>query len=172
MKFIQKAIEKVKPPFEKGGKLEKYYFLFESIETFLFVPKETTLGKGVQIRDGVDLKRFMITVIFALTPALVFGIYNVGYQHFLAIGVEPLSSWDIWQVGLLRVVPIVIVAYVAGLFITEFAFSVIRQHPINEGYLVSGMLIPLVMPPTIPLWQVAMASIFAVVIAKEAFGGV
>ena len=171
MKFIQKAIEKVKPPFEKGGKLEKYYFLFESIETFLFVPKETTQSRGVQIRDGVDLKRFMITVIFALTPALIFGTYNVGYQHFLAIGVEPASSWDIWWVGILRVVPIVIVAYVAGLFITEFAFSVIRQHPINEGYLVSGMLIPLVMPPTIPLWQVALASIFAVIIAKEAFGG-
>jgi len=113
----------------------------------------------------------MITVIVALTPALIFGIYNVGYQHFLAIGVEPASSLDIWYVGALRVVPIVIVAYVAGLFLTEFVFSVVRQHPINEGYLVSGMLIPLVMPPTIPLWQVALASIFAVVIAKEAFGG-
>ncbi len=171
MKFIQQAIDKVKPAFEKGGKLEKYYFLFESIETFLFVPKETTLRKGVQIRDGVDLKRFMMTVIIALLPALVFGTYNVGYQYYQATGLEPAGSWDLWWIGIQRVVPIVIVSYVFGLFITEFAFSVIRQHPINEGYLVSGILIPMVLPPTIPLWQVAIASIFAVVIAKEAFGG-
>jgi len=171
MKFLQKAIDLVKPPFEKGGKLEKYYYLFESVETLLFVPRATTHNHGVQIRDGVDLKRFMMTVIISLMPALIFGMYNVGYQYFLATGIEPASTWDIWWVGIQRVLPIVIVAYVAGLFLTEFAFSVIRQHPINEGYLVSGMLIPLVMPPTIPLWQVAMASIFAVVIAKEAFGG-
>ncbi len=171
MKFLQKAVDLVKPPFEKGGKLEKFYYLFESVETLLFVPKTTTRNHGVQIRDGVDLKRFMMTVILSLMPALIFGMYNVGYQYFQAIGIEPASTWDIWWVGIQRVLPIVIVAYVAGLFLTEFAFSVIRQHPINEGYLVSGMLIPLVMPPTIPLWQVAMASIFAVVIAKEAFGG-
>ncbi len=171
MKFIQQAIDKVKPAFEKGGKLEKYYFLFESIETFLFVPKETTLRKGVQIRDGVDLKRFMITVVIALLPALVFGTYNVGYQYYQATGLEPAGSWDLWWIGIQRVVPIVIVSYVFGLFITEFAFSVIRQHPINEGFLVTGILIPMVLPPTIPLWQVAVATVFAVVIAKEAFGG-
>jgi Na+-transporting NADH:ubiquinone oxidoreductase subunit B len=171
MKFLEKAIDKVKPPFEKGGKLEKYYYLFESVETFLFVPNVTTKAKGVQIRDGVDLKRFMVTVIIAMLPALVFGTYNVGYQYYQAIGVEPSSAWDLWWVGIQKVVPITIVSYVAGLAIAEFAFSVIRQHPINEGYLVSGMLIPLIMPPTIPLWQVAVASIFAVVIAKEAFGG-
>jgi Na+-transporting NADH:ubiquinone oxidoreductase subunit B len=171
MKFLQNAIDKVKPPFEKGGKLEKYYFLFESVETFLFVPKDTTLRRGVQIRDGVDLKRFMMTVILALLPALVFGTYNVGYQYYAATGLEPSGSWDIWWIGIQRVVPIIIVSYVAGLFVTEFIFSVVRQHPINEGYLVSGILIPMVMPPTIPLWQVALACIFAVVIAKEAFGG-
>jgi Na+-transporting NADH:ubiquinone oxidoreductase subunit B len=171
MKFLQDAIDKVKPAFEKGGKLEKYYFLFESIETFLFVPKDTTLNRGVQIRDGVDLKRFMMTVILALLPALVFGTYNVGYQYYAATGLEPTGSWDIWWIGIQRVVPIIIVSYVAGLFVTEFIFSVVRQHPINEGYLVSGILIPMVMPPTIPLWQVALACIFAVVIAKEAFGG-
>lgn len=171
MKFLEDTIEKLRAPFEKGGKLERYYYLFESIETFLFVPKEVTHVKGVQIRDGVDLKRFMVTVIVSLLPALVFGTYNVGYQYFQAIGQEPASTWAIWWIGIQRVVPIVIVSYVAGLAIAEFTFSVIRQHPINEGYLVSGMLIPLVMPPTIPLWQVALASIFAVVIAKEAFGG-
>ena len=171
MKFLQDAIDKVKPPFEKGGKLEKYYYLFESIETFLFVPAVTTAKTGVQIRDKIDLKRFMGTVIVALLPALIFGTYNVGYQHYQAIGLEPASSWDLWWIGIQRVVPIIIVSYVAGLFVAEFAFSVVRQHPINEGYLVSGILIPMVMPPTIPLWQVAMAAIFAVVIAKEAFGG-
>ena len=171
MKFIEKAVDKVKIPFEKGGKLERYYYLFEAIESFLLVSKDTTLSKGVQIRDGVDLKRFMMTVVYALLPALVFGTYNVGYQYFQATGLEPSGSWDIWWIGIQRVVPIIIVAYVAGLFVAEFAFSVIRQHPINEGYLVSGILIPLVVPPTLPLWQVAVASIFAVVIAKEAFGG-
>ena len=171
MKFIEKAVDKVKVPFEKGGKLERYYYLFEAFESFLLVSKDTTLSKGVQIRDGVDLKRFMMTVVYALLPALVFGTYNVGYQYFQATGLEPSGSWDIWWIGIQRVVPIIIVAYVAGLFVAEFAFSVIRQHPINEGYLVSGILIPLVVPPTLPLWQVAVASIFAVVIAKEAFGG-
>ncbi len=171
MKFLLNAINKVKPHFEKGGKLEKYYFLFESVETFLFVPPDTTRNKGVQIRDAVDLKRFMMTVIIALLPALIFGTYNVGYQYYQATGLEPGSSWDLWWVGIQRVVPIIIVSYVFGLFISEFAFSVIRQHPINEGYLVTGLLVPLVLPPTIPLWQVAVACVFAVVIAKEAFGG-
>jgi len=171
MKFIEKAVDKARVPFEKGGKLERYYYLFEAFESFLFVSKDTTLSKGVQIRDNVDLKRFMMTVIYSLLPALIFGIYNVGYQYYQATGLVPTGSWDIWWIGIQRVVPIIIVAYVAGLFIAEFTFSAIRQHPINEGYLVTGLLIPLVMPPTIPLWQVALASIFAVVIAKEAFGG-
>ncbi len=171
MKFIRNIVEKAKVPFEKGGKLEKYHHLFETIDTLLFVPNETTRLKGVQVRDAVDLKRFMITVIISLVPALLFGMYNVGYQYYEATGLEPASSWDLWWIGIQRVVPIIIVSYVFGLFITEFAFSVIRKHPINEGYLVSGILIPMVMPPTMPLWQVAVAAIFAVVMAKEAFGG-
>ncbi|MCB0505478.1 MAG: NADH:ubiquinone reductase (Na(+)-transporting) subunit B [Cyclobacteriaceae bacterium] len=171
MKFIRDIVEKAKVPFEKGGKLERFYYLFESVDTFLFVPNETTKIKGVQVRDAVDLKRFMMTVIIALLPALVFGTYNIGYQYYHAIGQEPASSWDMWWIGIQRVVPIIIVSYVFGLFIAEFAFSVVRKHPINEGYLVTGILIPLVMPPTIPLWQVALASVFAVVFAKEAFGG-
>ena len=171
MKFLRDIVAKAKVPFEKGGKLERFYYLFESVDTFLFVPNETTKMKGVQVRDANDLKRFMMTVIIALLPALVFGTYNVGYQYYHAIGQEPASSWDMWWIGIQRVVPIIIVSYVFGLFIAEFAFSVVRQHPINEGYLVTGILIPLVMPPTIPLWQVALASIFAVFFAKEAFGG-
>ncbi len=171
MKFIRNIVEKAKVPFEKGGKLEKYHHLFETIDTLLFVPNETTRLKGVQVRDAVDLKRFMVTVIVALLPALLFGMYNVGYQYYAAVGLEPTSAWDLWWVGIQRVVPIIIITYVFGLFITEFAFSVIRKHPINEGFLVSGILIPMVLPPTIPLWQVAFASIFAVVMAKEAFGG-
>lgn len=171
MKFIRNIVEKAKVPFEKGGKLEKYHHLFETVDTLLFVPNETTKLKGVQVRDAVDLKRFMMTVIIALVPALLFGMYNVGYQYYAATGLEPTSSWDLWWIGIQRVVPVIIVSYLFGLFITEFAFSVIRKHPINEGYLVSGILIPMVMPPTMPLWQVAVASIFAVVMAKEAFGG-
>jgi len=171
MKFIRNIVEKAKVPFEKGGKLEKYHHLFETIDTLLFVPNETTRLKGVQVRDAVDLKRFMMTVIISLLPALLFGMYNVGYQYYAAVGLEPTSAWDLWWVGIQRVVPIIIITYVFGLFVTEFAFSVIRKHPINEGFLVSGILIPMVMPPTIPLWQVAFASIFAVVMAKEAFGG-
>ena len=171
MKFLRDIVDKAKVPFLKGGKLEKYHHLFDTVDTLLFVPNETTKLKGVQVRDAVDLKRFMMTVIIALLPALVFGTYNVGYQYFLAIGQEPTSAWDMWWIGIQRVVPIIIVSYLFGLFITEFAFSVIRKHPINEGYLVSGLLIPMVLPPTMPLWQVAVASIFAVVLAKEAFGG-
>ncbi len=171
MKFIRDILDKAKVPFEKGNKLEKYHHLFETVETLMFVPNETTKFKGVQVRDAVDLKRFMMTVIIALVPALLFGMYNVGYQYYAAVGLEPTSSWDLWWVGIQRVIPIIIITYLFGLFITEFAFSVIRKHPINEGFLVSGILIPLVMPPTIPLWEVAFASIFAVVIAKEAFGG-
>ncbi len=171
MKFIRNILDKAKVPFEKGNKLEKYHHLFETVETLMFVPNETTRLKGVQVRDAVDLKRFMMTVIIALVPALLFGMYNVGYQYYAAVGLEPTSSWDLWWVGIQRVIPIIIITYLFGLFITEFAFSVIRKHPINEGFLVSGILIPMVMPPTIPLWQVAFASIFAVVMAKEAFGG-
>jgi len=124
MKFIRDIVDKAKVPFEKGGKLEKYHHLFDGVDTLLFVPNETTKLKGVQVRDAVDLKRFMMTVIIALLPALVFGTYNVGYQYFIAIGQEPASAWDMWWIGIQRVVPIVIVSYLFGLLITEFAFSV------------------------------------------------
>lgn len=169
MQFLRDQLDKVKPHFEKGGKWEKFYFIYEAHDTLLFAPNHTTGAKGVQVRDAIDMKRMMMTVIIAMIPCLLFGIYNVGYQHFLALGQEA-SIVDMLLVGSIQVIPIVVVSYAVGLG-TEFAIATIRQHPINEGYLVTGMLIPLVMPPDIPLWQVALATIFAVVIAKEAFGG-
>ena len=126
--------------------------------------------KGAQIRDAIDLKRLMMTVIVAMVPCLLFGIWNVGHQHFLAIGQPDAALGDKILIGSLQVIPIVIVSYGVGLGI-EFVFGIIRKHPINEGFLVTGMLIPLVMPPGIPLWEVGVATAFAVIIGKEAFGG-
>ncbi len=169
MKFLRNTLDKAKHNFEKGGKFEKYYYAFEALETFAFSPNTTTSAKGVQIRDAIDLKRLMMTVIIAMTPCLIFGIFNVGHQHFLAIGQEA-GMMDKFWIGVIQVLPIIIVSYGVGLGI-EFVFSTLRRHPVNEGYLVTGMLIPLVMPPDIPLWQVAVATAFAVIIGKEAFGG-
>lgn len=169
MKALREILDKQKPLFEKGGKYEKFYYLFEANETFLFTPNHVTGAKGAQIRDANNLKRYMMTVVIAMIPCLLFGIWNMGYQHFLAVGEEP-EFWNSVLLGAGLVLPIVLVAYVAG-GIVEVIFAVIRKHPINEGFLVTGMLIPLIMPVTIPLWQVALATIFSVVIAKEVFGG-
>jgi Na+-transporting NADH:ubiquinone oxidoreductase subunit B len=141
----------------------------DAFDTFLFAPNTTTPAKGAHIRDGIDLKRLMITVVIAMIPCLLFGIYNTGYQHYLATGKEG-TLIDYIITGAIAVLPVVVVSYAVGLTV-EFIFASIRRHPVNEGYLVSGMLIPLTLPPTIPLWQVALASIFAVVVAKEVFGG-
>lgn len=169
MKVLRDLLEKQKPMFEKGGKLEKFYYLFEAGETFLFTPNQTASHKGVQVHDAIDLKRLMMTVVIAMLPPLLFGMWNVGHQHFLAVG-EGATFMEKFLLGAQLVLPIVIVAYAAG-GIVEAIFAVIRKHPINEGFLVTGMLIPLILPVTIPLWQVALATIFAVVIAKEVFGG-
>ncbi|HCM78088.1 MAG TPA: NADH:ubiquinone reductase (Na(+)-transporting) subunit B [Cytophagales bacterium] len=170
MKFLRNQFDKVKHNFEKGGKLEKYYYAYEALETFAFSPNTVNGEKGAQIRDAVDLKRLMMTVIIAMIPCLLFGIWNVGHQHFLAIGEPGAALADKIWIGSIKVLPIVIVSYAVGLGV-EFVFATIRRHPVNEGYLVTGMLIPLVLPPDIPLWQVAIATIFAVIIGKEAFGG-
>jgi Na+-transporting NADH:ubiquinone oxidoreductase subunit B len=169
MKFLRDALDKVKPNFEKGGKWEKFYYIYEAHETLLFVPNSTTNPKGVQIRDAVDMKRMMMTVIIAMVPCLLFGIWNAGHQHFLATG-QTGALLDEIMIGAMLVVPIIAVSYTVGLGI-EFTFATIRRHDVNEGFLVSGMLIPLVMPASIPLWQVAMATAFAVIIGKEVFGG-
>lgn len=170
MKFLRNQLDKVKHQFEKGGKLEKYFYAYEAMDTFLFAPNTTNEVKGSQIRDAIDLKRLMMTVIIAMVPCLLFGIYNVGHQHFLAIGNAGATLGQKIGVGLWQVLPIVVVSYAVGLGI-EFVFAIIRKHPVNEGFLVTGMLIPLVMPPDIPLWQVGVATAFAVIIGKEAFGG-
>jgi Na+-transporting NADH:ubiquinone oxidoreductase subunit B len=173
MKFLRELLDKQKPLFQKGGKFENLYYMFEAGETFMFSPNHTTPIKGAQVKDAIDLKRMMITVVIAMIPCLLFGIYNAGHQHFLAVG-ETAGLWEDFGskmlLGLELVLPIVIVAYAAG-GLVEVVFAVIRKHPINEGFLVTGMLIPLIVPPTLPLWQVALATVFAVVIAKEVFGG-
>lgn len=168
MKAIRKLVDNIKPTFSKGGKLGFLHSTFDAFETFLFVPNLVT-KKGTHIRDSIDLKRTMTMVIFALTPALLFGMYNVGHQHALATG----ASMDFWQTffyGFLRVIPMVIVSYGVGLGI-EFASAQIRGHEVNEGYLVTGMLIPLIMPVDLPLWMLALAVAFSVIIGKEVFGG-
>ncbi len=170
MKFLRNQLDKVKHNFEKGQKWEKYFYAYEAIDTLMFAPNTTNDAKGSQIRDAVDLKRLMMTVIIAMMPCLLFGIWNVGDQHFLAIGQAGATLGDKLWVGAIQVVPIIIISYGVGLGI-EFIFATFRRHPVNEGFLVTGMLIPLVMPPDIPLWQVAVATAFAVIIGKEAFGG-
>ncbi len=169
MDFFRKQLDGVKHHFEKGGKWEKFFYIYEGFETFLFVPNSVAPVKGTQVRDAIDMKRLMITVVISMIPCLLFGMYNVGHQHFLATGVDG-SFIDKFLIGIKQVVPVIIISYVVGLGI-EFAFTVFRKHPVNEGFLVTGMLIPLVMPPDIPLWQVGLATAFAVVIGKEAFGG-
>ena len=169
MQFLRNALDKVKPHFEKGGKWEKYFYIYEAHETLLFAPNSTTHSKGVQVRDAIDMKRLMITVIIAMLPCLIFGMWNAGHQHFLAVG-ESADFIQKFILGATLVVPIVVVSYATGLSI-EFTVATIRRHEVNEGFLVTGMLIPLIMPPTIPLWQVALATAFAVIIGKEAFGG-
>ena len=169
MKLLRKIFDSQKPLFQKGGKFEKGYYLFEALEAFLFVPDHVTSKKGVHVKDAIDLKRLMMTVVIAMIPCLLFGIWNVGHQHFLANG-SSVSFLEKIIFGSKVVLPVVLVSYTAG-GIVEVIFSTIRRHPINEGFLVTGMLIPLIMPPGIPLWQVALATVFAITVAKEVFGG-
>jgi Na+-transporting NADH:ubiquinone oxidoreductase subunit B len=168
MKGLRKYVDKIKPQFEKGGRFEKLHSTFEAFETFLFVPNHVT-SNGTHIRDSIDMKRTMALVVIAMVPALLFGMWNTGYQHFLSIG-EQADFWQTFFFGFLKVLPLIIVSYVTGLGI-EFIFAQIRGHEVNEGFLVSGMLIPLVMPVDVPLWMVAVSTAFAVVIGKEVFGG-
>ena len=167
-KFLRNNIDLIKRNFQKGEKFEKFAPAVNAFDTFLFVPNHTT-QKGSHIRDAVDLKRTMVTVIIALMPVLIYGIYNTGYQYYIQIG-ESFTFLDAFYHGSLKIIPMIIVSYVVGLSI-EFAFAVYRGHEVNEGYLVTGLLIPMIMPVDIPLWMVAISVAFAVLIAKEAFGG-
>jgi Na+-transporting NADH:ubiquinone oxidoreductase subunit B len=170
-KLLRGIVDAVKPPFEKGGKLGFLHSTFDAFETFLFVP-DTVTKKGAHIRDAVDLKRSIFMVVLALIPALLFGMYNTGLQHFRAVGdvAAAASIWGCWWYGFVRVLPIIIVSYIVGLGI-EFAFAQKRGHEVNEGFLATGLLVPLVMPIDVPLWMVALAVAFAVIFGKEVFGG-
>ena len=168
MNGLRNFVDKIKPTFEKGGKLGFLHSTFDAFETFLFVPNTVT-RKGAHVRDCVDLKRVMIMVVIALVPAMLFGIWNTGYQHNIAFGLD----WGFWNMvgyGLVKVLPLYIVSYLVGLGI-EFVSAQIQGHEVNEGYLVSGMLIPLIVPVDVPLWMLAIAVAFAVIIGKEVFGG-
>ena len=168
MNGLRNLVDKIKPTFEKGGKLGFLHSTFDAFETFLFVPNTVT-KRGTHVRDCVDLKRVMIMVVLALVPAMLFGIWNTGYQHSLAFGLN-WGFTDIVLYGLVKVLPLYVVAYLVGLAI-EFVSAQIQGHEVNEGYLVSGMLIPLIVPVDVPLWMLAIAVAFAVIIGKEVFGG-
>jgi len=168
MKALHEFLERIRPLFKKGGRLSMFRSTFDAFDTFLFVPGKVTTG-GSHIRDAIDLKRTMSVVIIALMPALLFGMWNVGYQRSLSIGADWSLLQNFWY-GFLVVLPIIIVSYVSGLAV-EFIFAQIKGHEVNEGFLVSGMLIPMIMPPDVPLWMVAVATVFAVIIGKEIFGG-
>lgn len=168
MEWIRQRLDKIKQPFQKGRKYEKFAPAINALDTFLFTPNHTT-QKGAHIRDAVDLKRTMITVVLALVPALIFGMWNGGYQYYSQLG-ESFTFWDAIGHGALKIIPMIAVSYAVGLGI-EFAFAIFRGHEVNEGYLVTGLLIPMIMPIDIPLWMVALSVVFAVLIGKEAFGG-
>ncbi|MGL5317121.1 MAG: NADH:ubiquinone reductase (Na(+)-transporting) subunit B [Bacteroidales bacterium] len=170
MKALRNYIDKIKPNFEEGGKLSMFHSVFDGFETFLFTPNSTS-KTGVHIHDSIDSKRTMSVVILALLPALLFGMYNVGYQHYMAIGqLDATSFFNVFLFGFLAVLPKIVVSYGVGLGI-EFVVAQWKKHEIQEGFLVSGMLIPMIVPIDTPLWMIAVATAFAVVFAKEIFGG-
>ena len=166
--LLKGLLERIEPLFEKGGKLEKLYPAYDAFATLAFVLPNRTEA-GAHIRDDFDSKRMMVTVILALIPCTLVGIYNIGLQRLLAMGVEPAFAPALVQ-GLIRFLPILIVTYAVGLG-WEFLFAVVRRHEVSEGFLVSGFLVALIVPPSIPLWQLAVATTFGVIIGKEIFGG-
>ena len=168
MKLLKNILSSIKPYFEKDGKLENFYPAYDAFETFLFVPDHTT-HKGAHIKDAIDLKRTMAFVVLAMLPCILFGMWNIGAQYYLALNVES-TFFENLIFGFWKFLPLLIVSYAVGLTV-EFAFAISRGHSVNEGYLVSGMLIPLIMPVDVPLWMLAVSVVFAVVIGKEVFGG-
>lgn len=168
MKGLRKLVDKIKPTFSHGGKLGFLHSTFDAFETFLFVPNTVT-HKGSHIRDSIDLKRTMSMVIVGLLPALLFGMYNIGVQHSAAFGLN-FDFWDKFMFGFWKTLPLIVVSYGVGLGV-EFISAQIRGHEVNEGYLVTGMLIPLIMPIDVPLWILTLSVIFSVIVGKEVFGG-
>lgn len=170
MKFLRNIFDNAHKTLNSSEKTKKFFPLVDAFDTLMFTPNHVT-NKGSHVRDAIDLKRTMMLVIIALVPCLLFGIYNTGYQHYRVLGeLEIISFWEIILKGALVVLPLVVVSYGSGLFV-EFIFAIKNGHTVQEGFLVSGMLIPLCMPADVPLWMVAVATIFAVVIGKEVFGG-
>ena len=176
MEWLYKIVEKLRPSFDEGGKLHALHSLFDGFDTFLFTPNTTAKRIGVQVHDATDSKRTMIIVVLALIPAMLFGMYNIGYQHFLATGEIVAGGltwalfWKAFAFGLLALLPYIIVSYAVGLGI-EFTVAQWKKEEIAEGFLVTGFLIPLIVPIDTPLWMVAIATAFAVIFAKEIFGG-
>lgn len=168
MEWIREKLDKLKEPFNQGKKYEKFAPAINAFDTLLFTPNHVT-SKGAHVRDAVDLKRVMITVVLALIPVLLFGMWNTGYQYLKQIQPE-VDFWDAFGHGALEILPMIVVSYAVGLGI-EFAFAIFRGHEVNEGYLVTGLLIPMIMPVGLPLWMLAISVVFAVIIGKEAFGG-
>ena len=168
MNALRKYLDKIKPSFEEGGKLHAFRSVFDGFETFLFVPN-TTSKSGVNVHDAIDSKRIMSFVVIALLPALLFGMYNVGYQNYAAAGVQG-TFWQLFGYGFLAVLPKIIVSYIVGLGI-EFIVAQYKNEEIHEGYLVTGIIVPLIVPVNCPLWIIAVACAFAVIFAKEIFGG-
>ena len=170
MKFLRNYIDKIKPKFEEGGKLHAFRSLFDGFETFLFVPKDTAKN-GVNIHDAIDSKRIMSLVVIALMPAMLLGMYNIGLQNAIAAGTVAETGWfDMFLFGLLVMLPKIAVSYIVGLGI-EFTVAQWKKEEIHEGFLVSGILIPMIVPVGCPLWVLAVATAFAVIFAKEVFGG-
>ena len=165
---LRKFIDKIKPNFEEGGKLYCFHSFFDAMETFFYVPNKVTIN-GSHVRDAVDMKRNMIYVLIALIPCFLFGTWNIGYQHFLSHG-ETATLMQNFGYGLMKILPLYIVSYVVGLGI-EIIFAQVRKEEVNEGFFVTGFLIPLIMPADVPLWMLAIAVAFAVIIGKEVFGG-
>ena len=169
MKALRNYLNRIKPNFEPGGKLHSFQSVFDGFETFLYTPN-TTSTSGVNIHDSLDSKRIMIIVVLALMPCLLFGMYNTGYQNWLAAGATDFPFWQLMMYGFLAVLPRIVVAYVVGLGI-EFAVAQWRREEIPEGVLVPGILIPLICPVETPLWMLAVATAFSVIFVKEVFGG-
>ncbi|WP_025798898.1 NADH:ubiquinone reductase (Na(+)-transporting) subunit B [Hoylesella saccharolytica] len=170
MKALRQYLDRIKPNFEKGGKLHAFQSIFDGLETFLFVPN-TTSKVGTHIHDSIDSKRIMSMVVIAALPALLFGMYNVGYQNYLLAGkLAEASFFNVFFFGFLAVIPKVLVSYIIGLGI-EFAWAQWKHEEIQEGFLVTGILIPLIIPVNCPLWILAIAVAFSVIICKEIFGG-
>lgn len=170
MSALKKILDNIRPNFEKGGKLHAFKSMYDGFDTFLFVPN-TTSKSGTNIHDAIDSKRIMSMVVIALLPALLFGMYNIGYQNFMAAGTLATASfWSIFLYGFMAVLPKLVVSYVVGLGI-EFAWAQWKNEEIQEGYLVTGILIPMILPVNCPIWIMVIAIAFAVIFAKEIFGG-